>query len=299
MSHPKATVLPLVLAENSWTLPYLSMGMITAFLRAYKGELLATNYQIESLILGGLEHHPLEEIYRKVQSQQSPICLFSSYVWNHDVNLKAARQIKSVSPESVLIFGGPEIPKYVGDTEKFLAENSFIDIAVLGEGELSCAEILEELLVQGDGKGPSLESIEGIVFNRGGNIVRTGERSRIRDINHLPSPYLTGEFGGWFYDFANTILETNRGCPYGCTYCGWGSATLQKVTRFSPDRVIAEIEFLASRRAQAIFIADANFGMLKRDLEIAEKIRDAADKYKNLEMAEIWWSKNSSKNKRA
>ncbi len=272
MSHAKKTVFPLVLAENSWTLPYLSIGMVAAFLRTYKSNLLAEYYDIEPLILGGLEHHPLDELYRKIQSTDSSVCLFSSYVWNHKTNLEAARRIKHLSPDSVLIFGGPEVPKYVGDTEQFLIENSFVDIAVLGEGELSCAEILEELASGLEEGVPCLHSIDGIVFNDNGNIVRTRERARIRDINDLPSPYLSGEFGDWFVDFSNTILETNRGCPYGCTYCDWGSATLQKVTRFLPARVIAEIEFLASRRAQAIFIADANFGMLEQDIEIAEAL---------------------------
>ena len=33
------------------------------------------------------------------------------------------------------------------------------------------------------------------------------------------------------------MLESNRGCPYGCTFCDWGSATLSKVRNFDLDRV--------------------------------------------------------------
>ncbi|NND69773.1 MAG: radical SAM protein, partial [Halioglobus sp.] len=75
------------------------------------------------------------------------------------------------------------------------------------------------------------------------------------------------------------ILETNRGCPYGCTYCDWGSATLAKVTKFSAERVIAEIEHIAQRESDAIFIADANFGMLEQDIEVAHALVAAHKKY--------------------
>ena len=40
-------------------------------------------------------------------------------------------------------------------------------------------------------------------------------------------------------------LETNRGCPYGCTFCDWGSATLSRIRKFDLDRVFAELEWCA------------------------------------------------------
>ena len=43
--------------------------------------------------------------------------------------------------------------------------------------------------------------------------------------------------------WARIIMETNRGCPYGCTFCDWGSATLSRVRKFDLDRVFAELEW--------------------------------------------------------
>lgn len=272
MMPPVRKIFPLAIAQNTWTLPYLSLGMVTAYLRSCSETQLKGAYQVEEILLGGMEDYTLESVYESVESSDDPVCLFSSYVWNHDVNLLAAREIKKRRPNSLIIFGGPEVPKYVGDTENFLTENNFIDIAVLGEGEITCAEILEALAGQPANDLSSLEATAGMVFSHAGSQKRTPDRARVKDITLLPSPYLTGEFGDWFYDFSNTILETNRGCPYGCTYCDWGSATLQKVTKFIPERVIAEIEFLASRRSQVIFIADANFGMLEQDIEISKAL---------------------------
>jgi len=93
------------------------------------------------------------------------------------------------------------------------------------------------------------------------------------------------------------ILETNRGCPYACTFCVWGISALDKVRVFPLERSFQEIEYVAKRSPSPRWIfADANFGMLPRDLDLARKIREESDKYGKLKMAQVWWAKNSSKN---
>jgi radical SAM superfamily enzyme YgiQ (UPF0313 family) len=266
----KTAVFPIVVAGSYRTLPYLPLGMVTAFLREWNQGALAAAYHIHRLKLSGVMGYPLDKILPLFKHEKKPICLFSSYVWNHSLNMAAIARIKALNPGARIIMGGPEIPKYAGETEAFLEANPHVDFAVLGEGELACAEILAALL----SKQPRelLQRVDGIVFRDGTDIVRTAPRERILDINALPSPYMRKEFEPWFRQFHTTVLETNRGCPYGCTYCDWGSATLAKVTRFSLDRVIQEIEYIAARKSESIFIADANFGMLEQDIAIAQAL---------------------------
>lgn len=266
----KIAVFPIVVANSYRTLPYLPLGMVTTFLRVWnKGE-LATSYHIHRLKLSGVMGYPLEKILPLIESENAPICLLSSYVWNHSVNMAAIARIKAVNPGTRIIMGGPEIPKYEEETEAFLQENPDVDFAVLGEGELACAEILAALVSKRPGE--NLQLVKGIVFRDGEMIVRTGARDRMLDLNELPSPYLLKEFEPWFTKFHVAVLESNRGCPYGCTYCDWGSATLAKVTKFSLERVTSEIEYIAARKTEGVFIADANFGMLEQDIEIAEAL---------------------------
>jgi radical SAM superfamily enzyme YgiQ (UPF0313 family) len=266
-----ATVFPIALGYDCETIPYLSLGMVTAYLRAHADGCLLPNFDIETVRIGGAQGHSIEATFEGIASTERAICLFSSYVWNHKINLAAALEVRALNPEALIIFGGPEVPKYIEDTEQFLTDNPIIDIAVLGEGEKSCAEILERLAGT-DFDMSSLAEVSGIVYRSGSDIVRTGERNRIKNIDQLPSPYLTGEFDKWFYDFEVAILETNRGCPFGCTYCDWGSATLEKVMKFDPQRVVDEIDLIAQRQSKVIFIADANFGMLEQDIEIAHAL---------------------------
>lgn len=269
MSRP--VIWPLVLGRSLETLPYLSLGMITAYLRQHADGALHETYDIGPLRLGGCGGHSISNILRDLTPESGPVCLFSSYVWNHELNLDVARKIRQRCPHALLIFGGPHVPKYEQDTRQFLEENRFIDIAVLGEGEAACAELLQ--VMGGDfSDRTGLSDVHGIAYRDVSSIHRTPARQRIRDINQLPSPYLTGEFEPWLRDFPLTVLETNRGCPFGCTYCDWGSATLEQVTRFDLDRVVAEIDYLTRHRSETIFVADANFGMLEQDIAIAEAL---------------------------
>jgi radical SAM superfamily enzyme YgiQ (UPF0313 family) len=275
-ARPKVVVLPLVLGRETSSLPYLALGMLTAYLREYQDGRLSDAYDISRLLPAGYGDHPLKAVYKKVVETPNPVCLFSSYVWNEKLNIKVAEHIRKISPGSLIIFGGPHVPKFNGDTEDFLEKNTFIDVAVLGEGEVALAEILTAFSDTPREKRDlnKLAYVTGIVYFNKVDFTRTPERPRITDISTLPSPYLTGEFEPWFQNFSGAILETNRGCPYGCTYCDWGSATLAKVTKFTPQRVIAEMEYIAEKKSEAIFIADANFGMLEQDIEIAHALVD-------------------------
>jgi hypothetical protein len=87
---------------------------------------------------------------------------------------------------------------------------------------------------------------------------------------------LTGLYDGFIPagSAGSIIIETNRGCPYGCTFCDWGSATLSRVRKFDMDRLFAELEWSAKVNLETVGIADANFGIFERDVEIAQKIAD-------------------------
>jgi hypothetical protein len=127
-----------------------------------------------------------------------------------------------------------------------------------------------------------LDPVAGIVFalGQGGDraIHRTADRPRIEALDELPSPYLSGTFDPIASGMVAGTIETNRGCPYGCTFCDWGSATLQKIRKFDFDRVKAEVDWLAEHQIPILWIADANFGILDRDVELAEHIARVHEK---------------------
>ena len=88
------------------------------------------------------------------------------------------------------------------------------------------------------------------------------------------------------------ILETNRSCPYRCTFCAWGIGT-QKLMRFDDNRVIEEIKYINERckKASTLFIADANFGILERDAIFAKEIYKGYKKNSYPHHVAVQWNK--------
>lgn len=227
------------------------------------------------------------------------IFLYSNYIWTTRMNQAHSDQVKAINPHSLVIHGGPDVPKYEDDLKAYFTANHSIDIAVLGEGEATFAELLPALIgLVGDGQPDlsRLHDVAGIAYRRGDGFVRTADRDRIKDVNEIPSPYLTGLFDS----VGNAglpigVVETNRGCPYGCTFCDWGSATLSRIRKFSLDRVFAELEWCAQHKTNGIYLADANFGIFPRDVEIAEKVIELKERYGYPKVFETNYAKNSVK----
>ena len=68
------------------------------------------------------------------------IVVFSTYVWNIRLSLKIAERLSKKSPDSMIVFGGPQVPD---KPEIFLRDNPYIDIACMKEGEKAFASLLD------------------------------------------------------------------------------------------------------------------------------------------------------------
>ena len=55
-----------------------------------------------------------------------------------------------------------------------------------------------------------------------GNNYLSEKVDRISDLETIPSPYLTGILDEFFETNLIPIIETNRGCPYRCTFIAQG-----------------------------------------------------------------------------
>ncbi len=151
-----------------------------------------------------------------------------------------------------------------------------------GEGEQAFAKLLERGTAQVLEK--DLEEIPSVSYlNPRGERITHPRTPRLKDLNQIPSPFLEGVFEPLMRAHPSEkwigTWETNRGCPFACTFCDWGSATQSRVYQFDLERIYREAEWFAHHRIEHIFCADANFGMLPRDYEIACYVAEVRKKY--------------------
>jgi tRNA A37 methylthiotransferase MiaB len=261
-----STRVGLVQINNSFSnqnyLP-LSVGMLQAYAQKYLPE--PTLYEF---LLPIYARGPVGAAVERLED--TDIVFFSTYVWNFRISLEIARRLKARRPATVIVFGGPHVPDRV---ESFLREHRFIDVACHGEGEAAATALLE---AHRAGDWQAVPSIS--YLDREGALVRTPRAPRIKDLGGVPSPFLEGVFAPlvaanpqerWI-----AMWETNRGCPFSCTFCDWGSATQAKVSAFDLERLYREVDWFADQQIEFVFCCDANFGILPRDADIATYVAD-------------------------
>ncbi len=263
-------------------LPY-SVGLLQAYVQAHAPD--PSRYRFLPQIF-----KPAAVGEAVAQLESADIVGFSAYVWNAQQSLAIARRLKEVKPNIVIVFGGPQVPD---QPETFLRENRFIDLVCHGEGERAFAEILRRLP---DCDWTAVPSIS--YLNADDQVVSHLHAPRISDLSTIPSPYLSGVFDDLIAQNEEyrwlVMWETNRGCPFSCTFCDWGSATAAKVYRFDMGRLKEEMEWFAQRHIEHVFFCDANFGIFPRDIEIAQYFVDVSRRHRHFMVISVQNTKNAT-----
>ena len=211
------------------------------------------------------------------------------FFWNRAQSLELARQVKQRWPDCRVVVGGNDVSY---QQESLFEQAPWTDVLVHGEGELRFRDLLHCLLAE-----DSLATIPGISYWSDGAVVTNPDADRITDLEQVVSPILTPVYSDDEITGSSMIVyETNRGCPYRCAFCYWGGATNSKVRQFDLDRIFAELDRLIRLMPDeaTLFIADANFGILARDREIAEHIVELSKRYRKRITVSTNWAKNSN-----
>ncbi len=139
------------------------------------------------------------------------------------------------------------------------------DVAILGEGEETLAELVREL-AGGSSKG--LRSVAGLAFVADRELVRTKPRAFVRDLDELPFPAWDlvdiGRYrDAWHerHDGFSVNMVTTRGCPYHCNWCAKPIYGQRYAVR-TPANVAKELDWLRNlARPEHIWFADDIFGL--------------------------------------
>jgi radical SAM superfamily enzyme YgiQ (UPF0313 family) len=260
------------------------------FLSAYTKKLFGDKVGIE------LYKYP-DELMEAVWKKAPDILSLSNYTWNSNLNAEIAGYTKTISPDTLVVFGGPDINLNQEGYLQFFSSHPYADIYVLCEGERGFANVVERYIsCGGDLKKIKRYVIDGTVSHDNGRIAAGPLIDRIEDINTIPSPYLTGALDKFFDYNLIPIIETNRGCPFSCIFCAQGMMSRHMVKYFDLSRVFAELEYIAghTRNTSILCFADANFGIHKRDFDIGKKISNLREATGYPASCTINWVKNKN-----
>ena len=186
--------------------------------------------------------------------------------------------------------GGPHCRTDQKGLEDFL-KNPFLDGYIPFEAENPFVNLIRNCIKKNTTNTADLDNIEGVCLNKKNyefkklipkkNETKVKFNSDYYSINQFSSPYLNGMLDEFLADpQLSPLLESNRGCPYSCTFCAWGVGSGNKLIKKDFHRFLSEIWYVAERTKNDVwFLADGNFGILKEDVEIAKNFRDLKKKF--------------------
>lgn len=208
-----------------------------------------------------MPQHEVIEIVRKTNPKVVGITV---NIFSFLQAIRYTENIKNIANDITVVWGGPH-PTIASD---LCFKKSKVDFIVIGEGELTLYESLEQVLSK---KG--LEDVKGIVYRQeDGNIKMNSPRERIKNLDGLPMPayHLLPDlkyYRAFVRKGPHMGIITSRGCPYQCIFCS-NAVFKNAITMRSPENILEEIDFLVNRyHIRQIDILDDNFTMDKRRID--------------------------------
>ena len=192
---------------------------------------------------------PVLNIVSDLYQAKPDVIGFSCYIWNIEETLKVVNMLKKVDPSILIVLGGPEVTY---DTAEWMEKHSDVDFIVIGEGEQTFKQLLQEIAA-----AKEYRNVSGIAFRESGVVKITPQMNKL-DLKELPSPYRFPE------DIADlgkrvTYIETSRGCPFSCQFCL--SSIEVGVRYFDREKIKADIRYLMENGAKTIKFVDRTFNI--------------------------------------
>jgi magnesium-protoporphyrin IX monomethyl ester (oxidative) cyclase len=213
--------------------------------------------------LQGTPQNKIEESIKEFQPDIVGISI--PFTAQSDNGINVCKTVKRIFPETIVVLGGPD-PSI---RFEFLLQNSPADFCVVGEGEETLPEIIDN-----HAKGKKNKGIQGVAYKDGKDIIKV-DRPFINDLDKLPFPaydlinvreYLKSEFfyAGRMYEPLKMTIISSRGCPYNCVFCSIKLSMGKPFRYHSPEYTINHMQLLIDQYGiQTFHFEDDNLSLHK------------------------------------
>lgn len=242
-----------------------------SYIRHNKPELLDQLEWADFLYEPVTDSHELADI---INTQQIDVLAIGLYVWNSVKILSDIRGLKTLLNRDVkIIVGGPSVSQ---QHPEILTDNPDIDYAVYNQGDKIFADLIS--LIRANKKPNIVDHTNVMWRDRNGKIVTTPSKwDKLADhaniylenqdlLTRMVEKYRRPERA------IEIVWETTKGCVYACTFCSWNSGNKPRQYKRYNINYTDEFRLFHALGIHHLSLGDANFGMYKEDLDIAQRL---------------------------
>lgn len=208
---------------------YIHASLGLRYLLANMGDLRAQT-QLREFIINS---RPIDIVESLLQSKPKVIGL-GVYIWNAKETLQVVKLLKQISPETIIILGGPEVT-YETQQQEIV---TLADYVITGQADITFRKICDDILNNN-------KPLEKII---------KAEHFKLSEIS-LPYAEYTDD------DIQNRVIyvEASRGCPFKCEFC---LSSLDKtVYPFDLDVFLTGMQILFDRGVRSFKFIDRTFNL--------------------------------------
>lgn len=245
--------------------PPLGVTYVAAAFEAAGAEVRIFDYIVSS--------YTKDKLKQQLETFQPDVVGATSVTMNFYEAQKILCDVKSFDPDIITMMGGPHVSFTAMDTLRQYPE---IDLIVIGEGEDTIAELTPVLKQKS-----KWHDIRGIAYRFNGEIIITGKRDFIADIDRIPLParHLLPVSRYRALGFPVSMI-TGRGCPYSCIFCLGRKMVGAKIRSRKSNFILDEMQEIIGYGFERINIADDLFTSDKeRVKEICAGIKERSLKF--------------------
>jgi len=194
--------------------------------------------------------------------------------WHNAV--AAARIVKAVKPDTLVVVGGPQLSAYPQECLSFDA----FDVGVIGDGERTMLEIVERV---GSHSAPA--GLPGTVWRESGGVRIGPPGSSVERLDDLPFPAVDllplERYRALTVSRPFLTMVSSRGCPFHCHFCSQ-VYTGNGVRLRSAENIVAEMEhYVRTYDPREIIMFDETFTLDRaRILRLCELMREKGFRFR-------------------
>jgi radical SAM superfamily enzyme YgiQ (UPF0313 family) len=249
---------------------YAHTALGLRYLYANMGEL-----QKDTAIIEFTMNEQIQSIAEELLKHTPRIIGIGAYIWNASQTSELIQTIKKVSPQTIIVLGGPEAG-YLPHRVDF----SQADYIISGEGEVLFYELCQALLKNDDGAKPHSSTLTLSSLRQSAHAQFTALeipqiqsntphviKAPLPDLKSIALPY--SAYNDEDVAHRYIYVEASRGCPFECEFCL--SSIDEKVRNFPLDQLLEEFETLWARGARSFKFIDRTFNL---NMSFANRILD-------------------------